>query len=420
MRRAGTLTLLAALSAAAVVTGCRERRNVGSGPYADRVARAVEAIEEGVGVPFKTPPKLELRSREQVREFLTRKFDETTPAEQLAGEEAAYKVMGLLPDTMDLRRFLLDVLAEQVVGYYDPETKVLYVVQGFPDEIVGLTIPHELVHALQDQYVNLDSIQRDTRDSDRQAAAHAVIEGQATYESTLIIAGGSANVAARLPGGWEQIRQQIREGASAHPIFTSAPMVIQETLLFPYLAGAEFVRRFKERHPDSLPFGRLPVSTEQVLHEEAFFGTEPDAPAAITLPSVSGAIHTSLLGEFGTRLFVYQHLRDHNGAIRAATGWDGDRYTVFRTTGGNGLAWVTVWDSPVDAAEFVNVMTDAMARRYRRMGDTTAIGRELTGRGRHARLTQREVDGRDVVLYVDVPAGASLDVLDLARIQLAP
>ncbi len=52
---------------------------------------------------------------------------------------------------------MLTLLAEQVIGYYDPKVKVLYVVQGAGEENVVLTISHELVHALQDQYFNLDS-----------------------------------------------------------------------------------------------------------------------------------------------------------------------------------------------------------------------------------------------------------------------
>ena len=149
---------------------------------------------------FKRPPKVEARTREQVRAFLMKKFDEETPAQELAGEEAAYKLLGLLPDTMDLRKFLLAVLNEQVVGYYDPATKVLYVVQGADEQTVGITVTHELVHALQDQYINLDSIQKATGDNDRLTAAQAVIEGQAQFEQLSIMLGGSDNVALRVGG----------------------------------------------------------------------------------------------------------------------------------------------------------------------------------------------------------------------------
>ena len=42
---------------------------------------------------------------------------------------------------------------------------------GAPREIARITVAHELIHALQDQYLNLDSLQRATGDADRTLAA---------------------------------------------------------------------------------------------------------------------------------------------------------------------------------------------------------------------------------------------------------
>src|SRR5215217_1726968 len=152
---------LARLAALAMrVAACSRGRNAGSGPYAREVAEAIPRIEQSTGLKFKAPPKLEVRTRDQVRDFLLKQFDEATPTAQLVGEEKAYKLLGLIPDTMSLRAFFVRVLTEQVVGYYDPKAKTLYVVEGADEQVVGITITHELIHALQDQYVNLDSIQK--------------------------------------------------------------------------------------------------------------------------------------------------------------------------------------------------------------------------------------------------------------------
>src|SRR5215208_4918063 len=207
----------------ALAFGCRERANVGNGPYADKVAADIPQIEKAIGVKFKTPPKLEIRSRDQVREFLLQKLREPDAQKQLANSERTYKLLGMLPDTMNLTEFFVKVLTEQIMGYYDPKTKILYVVDGAPEEFVGLTIMHELVHALQDQYANLDSLQHISGDNDRAAAVQAVIEGQATYEQVYIMAGGSGNLAVQLPGGWESMRANIREAQQTQPIFSSAP-----------------------------------------------------------------------------------------------------------------------------------------------------------------------------------------------------
>ncbi len=396
------------------------RGTAGDEPYAREVASAVPRIEAATGMKFKRPAKVEARSREQVREFLVKKFDEETPAQELAGEAAAYKLLGLLPDSMDLRRFLLAVLNEQVVGYYDAATKVLYVVQGTDEQTVGITVTHELVHALQDQYVNLDSIQKATGDNDRLTAAQAVIEGQAQFEQLAIMLGGSDNVALRV-GGRDKIREMIRENQSAMPVFATAPMVIQESLLFPYLSGADFVQRFKERRPGVSPLSELPRSTEQVLHTPAFFGSPPDEPSEVTLPAPRGAtsMYQSTLGEFGTRLFLYQHIGDQQDAARGAAGWDGDRYVVLQGSGGRGIVWASIWDTALEAAEFSDMLTRATARRTGAAeGTLPGGGARFAHKGRTVTIRARQVGDRTLIVYGDLPDAMRGDVIDVAAIRV--
>jgi hypothetical protein len=370
---------------------------------------------------FKQPPKVEARSREEVRAFLLKKFNEQTPAQAIAGEESAYKLLGMLPDSMNLRDFLVRVLNEQVVGYYDPAVKTLYVVKGADEQVVGITITHELVHALQDQYVNLDSIQKATSDGDRSSAAQAVIEGQAQFEQLSIMVGGADNIAARV-GGRDRIRELIRENQSAMPVFATAPMVIQETLLFPYLSGADFVQRFKAEKGKANPLADMPSSTKQLLHSPAYFGTPRDEPSTVTLPAPRGAskVYENDLGEFGTRLFLYQHLGDQGTASRAAAGWDGDRYVVVQGTGGKGIVWASAWDTPLEAAEFSDAMIRATVRRTgspeRRVAEG---GATFAARGRTVSILPRTIGDRAVVIYTDLPDAMSSSVVDPAKITVS-
>ena len=402
------------------VAACR--RADGGGPYAREVAEAVPRIEEATGLTFKTPPRVEVRSKDEVRRFLLQKFDESTPAQQLKGEETAYKLFGLLPDTLDLRAFLIAVLSEQVIGYYDPAKKVLYVVQGTDEQTVGITISHELVHALQDQYVNLDSVQKSTSDNDRLTAAQAVIEGQAQFEQLSIMLGGSNNIALRV-GGPDRIREMIRDNMSAMPVFATAPMVIQESLLFPYLSGADFVSRFKERKGKTAnPLASIPRSTEQILHTDAYFGATPDEPTVVSLPAPRGAtkVYENDMGEFGTRLVIYQFLKDEGTASRAAAGWDGDRFVIVANKAGRGIVWASVWDSTLEAAEFSDAMIRATTKRTGAAERSEAAGgASFHSAGRVASIFPRVVNGRAVVIYSDLPDGMS-GVIDPAAITLDP
>lgn len=412
------LTAVTALLLALGAVACGG--NEGEGPYASRVARAVPRIERSTGLEFKTPPKLESRTKDEVRSYLEQRFTEDLPAVELDGMERVYKRFGLLPESMQLRQFMLDLLTEQVAGYYDPRTKVLYVVEGGDEEITGITISHELVHALQDQHFNLDSMQSARDDNDRAMAGQAVVEGQATLEQITSMIGGG-NLAAALPGGWERVRQMIRDMQGTMPIFASAPVILQETLLFPYLSGAEFMRAFKDRKGGESPFGQMPTSTEQMLHSEKYFGSR-DEPTTVTLPrpATGTVVYSNNLGEFETRILLFEYLRDQASAVRGAAGWDGDQYVLIDTPNGEALAWVTVWDSSIDAAEFFDLFDAGLIKRHGevRPGASTGTTRTYGTRGRRLTLTISEIGARPVILFTDVPPNVSPRVIDLSKVTL--
>jgi len=402
------------------VSACAKDKPRYEGPYAKEVAEAVPMIEKAVGLKYKTPPKVETRSKEQVREFVTKQFTDSLAAHDITGQEAAYKRLGMIPDTLKLQAFLTSLLEEQIVGYYDPHTKVLYVVDGAAKDMAALTITHELVHALQDQYISLDSVQKIRDDNDRLSAAQAVFEGQAVYEQISIMLGGT-NIAINLPGGWDRIREMIRENQASMPIFAAAPKVIQETLIFPYLSGAEFYRNYKERKPGSIIYKDMPVSTEQIIHPAAFF-LKRDNPTRVTLGTLSNAttVYDNDLGEFETRLFLFQQLNDQNEAVRGATGWDGDRYAVVNTPRGQGIVWLTVWDSPVEAGEFFHIAGQGVEARYKTKAGkgSSDLVKNYSAAGRTLQVSTLEIQGRPVVIYVDVPAGANPNIINPAQVSL--
>ena len=105
--------------------------------------------------------------------------------------------------------------------------------------------------------------------------------------------------------------------------------------------------------------------------------------------------------------------------MRGAAGWDGDRYMVVRTPRGNAIVWATVWDSAVDAGEFLAQMDRWAMRHLAADGsDGASERRTYAGRERRAVLSTGEVDGRPVVLYVEVPEGTSADLVTISQLRL--
>ncbi|WP_309670285.1 hypothetical protein [Gemmatimonas sp.] len=419
------------LGACVSLAACGEKQAKGEGPYAELVAEFVPKIEKETGLPFKTPPKIESRTRDEVGKFVRQQLESERARKQLTGQESAYKLLGMLPDTMNLLGLLQKLLEEQIVGYYDPATKVLYVVAGAAPALLRQTVSHELVHALQDQYVKIDSVQAQVDNADRQAAAQAVLEGEAVFLQLRM--DPNAGPMLKMPGGWDRIRDAMKDAQTGMPVFSAAPRAVREGLLFPYIGGADFVRRFIEKRPEKELLLDLPISTKQILNDAAYFTDSKatrDLPVAVTLPAprTGTVLYSNSFGEFETRLMLVQHLKDEALARRGAGGGDGDKFAVVRTADGDALIWATAWDSAVDAADFLDLMGDAARRRYELAriafpGGATTRQYDVPAKGprpaRTVTLRLEQVNGQPVVIYMDTPAKIGTALIDLAGITVA-
>ena len=420
---------VALLVAALLVSACGNKTSVpGNSPYADIVSKAIPKIEERTGLKFKTTPTLQKRTKAEVREFLMKQLTDPKARTMLAGQTALYRGLGLIPDTLDVAALLQRLLEEQIVGYYDPGTKVLYVVDGTAPQLLTQTITHELVHALQDQYVKIDSIQGNVDDSDRQSASQAVLEGQAVFVQ--LAADPNAGTMLSMPGGWDRIRDMIKEGQTGMPVFASAPRIIREGLLFPYLGGADFTRRFILKRKPAELLTDLPVSTRQILNDDAYFNTPRIRPSVVKLPAPRTGIvlYSNTLGEFETRLVLVQHLKDEVVAKRAAAGVDGDQVEVIKTAAGEAIAWASVWDTAVDAGDFFDQMGTAVSKHYEVgawEGPAGSIEKRfnIPATAKHAArvatLQVVKVNGRPVVLFLDAPASTGVGLMNASAITIS-
>src|SRR5205807_2714975 len=139
------------------------------------------------GLRLRQRTVVQRRSRAQARDYVIHKYDDDHPPAELEGAQAAYRLFGLIPDSLDLRRTMSDLLTEQVAGYFDPDSNALYIPTDIDPSQTRLVISHELVHALQHQYLNLDSLVELKGQNDRRTAAQSILEGQATLAQLLVL-----------------------------------------------------------------------------------------------------------------------------------------------------------------------------------------------------------------------------------------
>ena len=282
----------------------------------------------------------------------------------LDGYTEAFSRLGLLPTGYPYVEAMLEILGEQVAGYYDPDAQELFVRHDMPaDEIV---LAHEIAHALQDQHFNLKKLQGDVKlNEDRNFAVTALIEGDATQvmESYMV----------KTLNMWRAVKllgSALRLATMDNAKLDAAPLFIQEGMMRPYLDGWALVKRLRAlggQAATDRAFKRPPVSSEQVLHPEKYLAQE--APVEVLAPDLGPAlgpgwavVHENSLGEFGVSMILRQARLPAKVIGPAARGWGGDRFRMYghQASGRKVLLWKTAWDSVQDAGEFVEAYRAAV------------------------------------------------------------
>lgn len=297
----------------------------------------------------------------ELRARLLEDFDEDYPEEEAAIDQEVLVLLDLMEEGQDLRTILLDLYSEQVIGLYDPETKELYVISDQEGLSISekVTFAHEYTHALQDQHFDLEALKEQTEDdSEFSAAVTALIEGDAVLTEAFYF----WNV---LSDSEREAYFQEFEGVSTEK-FEAAPRIIQEHLLFPYVAGPEFVASLYLRggwEAINDAFSDPPKSTEQIIHPEKYYLEERDNPQEVTMPDLKSALgdgwsqlNSDVIGELDLRIYLETFVDPilyPDVATTAAAGWGGDRYVFLKDGEGRKLLVLySTWDSDEDAQEF--------------------------------------------------------------------
>lgn len=389
----GRLTLTTGAVVVMLTLGCRERAQAvqGEAELKDMVHRMMPVVAQATGLPFKREPLVLRRSRAQVRDYVIHKFDEDLPPADLAGVQSALRLFGLIPDSLELRPTMIDLLTEQIAGYYDPDSNALYIPADIEPFQLRVVVSHELVHALQDQYVHLDSIITQRHSNDRRSAAQAILEGQATVAQIPVLMPEQKPDTFALGWFWRQRAVMAAQQAQMKE-FARAPLWLREGLIFPYLGGADFIVWFRHKYYGVSVLDSMPRSTEQILHPERYSAHDEPTELTFSAGEPDTVQYEDGLGEFETRLLFQQHLGNEAEAVTLATGWDGDRYQVLGPKS-DALIWYSVWDDVAAANRFTAGLQRAWAK-----------GRSDGRTARRSEIKQLTVSGRPVVRLVDAPA----------------
>ncbi len=345
-------------------------------------------VEGATRLRFKERPKYGWRTEAEIRRYIDRSVSERLGPARLGDIALAYHLLGLLPDTASFRRGLSSLYVAQLRGLYDPKTDTLYCRVGLSAAQLREVLTHELVHALQAQHTDLATLLEPGMENDARFAARATVEGQAMFATLRLLAGGRNLVG--YSGLWNWITASLRLGQGQSSEFRSAPRLLREGLVAPYLYGAQFMSYWQGTElADSAPFGdRLPRSSEQILHPDRY--VKGDRPLALRFEDDKERVITEdVVGEFEIHLLGAQLMDGVTGGAPPAIGWGGDRYRVYRSDAGPALVWYIVWDDAESAGAF-----------------SAGTGARLAARrkpGWRAALESLELDGHAATRYVWAP-----------------
>jgi hypothetical protein len=361
---------------------------------------AQEALKEASrirGLPSKGEVPCFVRSRDDVEQFLRELIRKKYPPHKLAMEELVFRAVGLIPDDYEYQNGIIEAYVGQIGGYYDPDKKHFVVVQSIPRSLQRVVAIHELTHALQDQYYDLNRfLDPKIEDGDESLAHAAVTEGDANLVMQ------EALRADRQSG---KVMPNFLEDSGNQEDQPPLPEALQEMLLFPYEEGLRFVRAVQKKgglKAREKLFQKPPRSTREIVHPDEFMkGTAPfDIPTDAEVldgRDVRKGLYSDTLGEFGIATILGTENLGPRTASEAARGWRGDRAVVIRAKEGvSEVIWLSQWDTVQDAKQFLTAYRALLQKKYPGSGD--AMSMQLS----QSKSVSMEMQGRSVLIAVSL------------------
>ena len=362
---------------------------------ADQLFHEVDTIlnfaSKDTDLPIKHGVKRRLTSREEVVTYLKKSMAEDKDVQRLRRTELVLKKFGLLPKDFDLQSFLVDLLEEQVAGYYDSKTKTVNLLNWVSPDLQRPVLAHELTHALQDQSFGLDKwLKKGSDDIDSKKnltpdditkdenseARQAVVEGQAMVVLLDYMLAPMHRNVADSPDIVDMLNEDMQTGTPDSVQFRNAPIFLKESLTFPYRYGVEFeaevLRAQGKDKAFTGPFQNPPRTSREIMEPKAYLSGEKIQP--LPLPDFKkifkdyDRFDVGAIGEFDVDVLAEQYA-GKDAAQHIYPNWRGGYYYSVHPKGNPqgalGLVFVSRWVSAKAAGEFAAIYSRGMEQRYK-------------------------------------------------------
>ena len=357
----------------------------------------LQELHDITGFKIKHRVPAEIITRDKVKEFLEKRIKEASSPEEIRVEELTLKKFGFVPPDFDLAKNTVDLLTEQAAAFYDFHRKRMFITDWTPSDTRQPALVHELGHALADQNVNLEKfIKQGQKSDDGSLARLAVMEGQASWLMAEYLARKAGQSLSASPILLETMAHTIEAGASEFPVFQSEPLYLRETLVFPYSQGLLFQNavyaRLKQKAFEEV-FRKPPVSTQQILHPDAYFsGLQPARPELPQLPDAHGykRIAEGTMGELDHAILLEQYAGlEESKAV--SPHWRGGAYALMERHSPDRvvLLYAVEWDDAASAGRYFRLYRKALEKKWKHLAIETDDAATLAGTGDDGRFLVR-------------------------------
>jgi len=245
-----------------------------------------------------------LLDEQGVRDWMTKAMESGVDHTALAAESRLFSHLGLLPVGASLEQLELDLDAGQALGFYDADTKQLYILStsgtGRGRAAVGLLARNSPMPC-RTRTSGWTRLAIDApNQSDRDLARNALPEGDATLtmcsgrRGTMSILGLLSSAFSGLGPQTDQFQQRRRQ-------------ILREDLMFPYEAGLKLRRGVVTR-------GRLGPAVGQAVRQTAQARPRRSPPGVCTPPALAGC-RDSQRGARHTGDWLEADLPGHDGRV---------------------------------------------------------------------------------------------------------
>ncbi|WP_353072218.1 hypothetical protein [Tunturiibacter gelidiferens] len=354
-------------------------------------------VSSDTKLPIEHTVKRKLISRDQVNRYLKEKFDEDEGAKRMERSEVVLKKFGMLDRDFHLRPFLLSLLTEQVAGFYDNKTKTVNLLDWIEPDEQKPVLAHELTHALQDQRINLTSwsdvslantsynVQEDNHHlqvDEADTARTAVAEGQAMAVFIDYTLRKSGKTIADAPDLADKLKDQVTDTGGS-PVMARAPLLLQESLLFPYGEGLSFEQAILVKAGKEAAFSGVlanpPSSSFEIMNPQAYMAHAP--VPVIRLPDIHPLLDPEyapydigVMGELDVRILAELFGGREIGTALAPE-WNGGVYYAAQrksavtaaekeSTASIGLLYYSRWKNADSASSFLRIYAAQIPRKY--------------------------------------------------------